>query len=111
MTTGGKNVAPAPLEDRLRSHPLVGQCLVTGDNRPYITALITLEPDGLAHWCQMNKKQNLPLERLVHDETLLADLQRAVDDANELVSRAESIRRFAVLPVDFTEETGHLTPS
>lgn len=59
----------------------------------------------------MNKKQNLPPARLVHDETLLADLQRAVDDANELVSRAESIRRFAVLPVDFTEETGHLTPS
>lgn len=59
----------------------------------------------------MNKKQNLPLERLIHDERLLADLQRAVDDANELVSRAESIRRFAVLPLDFTEETGHLTPS
>ncbi|WP_107421170.1 AMP-dependent synthetase/ligase, partial [Streptomyces angustmyceticus] len=111
VTTGGKNVAPAPLEDRLRSHPLVGQCLVVGDNRPYVTALITLEPDGLAHWCQMHKKQNLPLERLVHDERLLADLQRAVDDANELVSRAESIRRFAVLPVDFTAETGHLTPS
>lgn len=111
MTTGGKNVAPAPLEDRLRSHPLVGQCLVIGDNRPYITALITLEPDGLAHWRQMNKKQDLPAERLVRDERLLADIQRAVDDANELVSRAESIRRFAVLPVDFTEETGHLTPS
>ena len=111
VTTGGKNVAPAPLEDRLRSHPLVGQCLVIGDNRPYITALITLEPDGLAHWRQMNKKQDLPPERLVRDERLLADIQRAVDDANELVSRAESIRRFAVLPVDFTEETGHLTPS
>ncbi|MFF3546483.1 AMP-dependent synthetase/ligase [Streptomyces platensis] len=111
VTTGGKNVAPAPLEDRLRSHPLVGQCVVIGDNRPYITALITLEPDGLAHWRQMNKKPDLPPERLVRDERLLADLQRAVDDANELVSRAESIRRFAVLPVDFTEETGHLTPS
>ncbi|WJY42882.1 AMP-dependent synthetase/ligase [Streptomyces sp. P9-2B-2] len=111
VTTGGKNVAPAPLEDRLRSHPLVGQCLVIGDNRPYITALITLEPDGLAHWRQMNKKQDLPPERLVRDERLLADIQRAVDDANELVSRAESIRRFAVLPVDFTEESGHLTPS
>ncbi|MGY5130141.1 AMP-dependent synthetase/ligase [Streptomyces nigrescens] len=111
VTTGGKNVAPAPLEDRLRSHPLVGQCMVIGDNRPYITALITLEPDGLAHWRQMNKKQDLPSEQLVRDEHLLADLQRAVDDANELVSRAESIRRFAVLPVDFTEETGHLTPS
>ncbi|MFE6738812.1 AMP-dependent synthetase/ligase [Streptomyces tubercidicus] len=111
VTTGGKNVAPAPLEDRLRSHPLVGQCMVIGDNRPYITALITLEPDGLAHWRQMNKKQDLPPGQLVRDERLLADIQRAVDDANELVSRAESIRRFAVLPVDFSEETGHLTPS
>ena len=111
VTTGGKNVAPAPLEDRLRSHPLVGQCMVIGDNRPYITALITLEPDGLAHWRQMNKKQDLLPRQLVRDELLLADLQRAVDDANELVSRAESIRRFAVLPADFSEETGHLTPS
>ncbi|MGW7573481.1 AMP-dependent synthetase/ligase [Streptomyces sp. NPDC054765] len=111
VTTGGKNVAPVPLEDRLRSHPLVGQCLVIGDNRPYITALITLEPDGLAHWCQMHKKQDILPRQLVHDEHLLADIQRAVDDANELVSRAESIRRFAVLPVDFSEETGYLTPS
>ncbi|MFH8633290.1 AMP-dependent synthetase/ligase [Streptomyces lydicus] len=111
VTTGGKNVAPAPLEDRLRSHALIGQCMVVGDNRPYITALLTLEPDGLAHWRQMHKKQHLPLAELVHDESLLADLQRAVDDANALVSRAESIRRFAVLPEDFTEQTGHLTPS
>ncbi|TXC94236.1 long-chain fatty acid--CoA ligase [Streptomyces sp. ISID311] len=111
VTTGGKNVAPAPLEDRLRSHPLVGQCMVVGDNRPYITALLTLDPDGLAHWCQMHKKQSVPSEQLLRDKGLLADLQRAVDDANALVSRAESIRRFAVLPVDFTPESGHLTPS
>lgn len=111
MTTGGKNVAPAPLEDRLRSHALIDQCMVIGDNRPYITALITLEPDGLSHWRQMHKKQDLPLTELVRDERLLADLQRAVDDANALVSRPESIRRFAVLPVDFTPENGHLTPS
>ncbi|MEV0368638.1 AMP-dependent synthetase/ligase [Streptomyces sp. NPDC050636] len=111
VTTGGKNVAPAPLEDRLRAHPLVGQCMVIGDNRSYITALITLERDGLAHWCQMNKKRDVPITELVHDESLLADLQHAVDDANKLVSRPESIRRFSVLPVDFTEQTGHLTPS
>ncbi|MEU9111949.1 AMP-dependent synthetase/ligase [Streptomyces sp. NPDC048483] len=111
VTTGGKNVAPAPLEDRLRSHALVGQCMVLGDNRPYITALITLDPDGLSHWRQMTKKQNVPLPELVHDDRLLADLQHAVDDANSLVSRPESIRRFAVLPVEFTEHTGHLTPS
>ncbi|MFD9410819.1 AMP-dependent synthetase/ligase [Streptomyces sp. NPDC059989] len=111
ITTGGKNVAPAPLEDWLRAHPLVGQCMVVGDNRPYITALITLEPDGLLHWRQMHKKTGVPVWELVRDEVLRADLQRAVDDANRLVSRAESIRRFVVLPGDFTEAKGHLTPS
>lgn len=85
--------------------------MVVGDNRPYVTALITLEPDGLAHWRQMHKKQGVPIRELLTDEALLADLQRAVDEANALVSRAESIRRFAVLPGDFTEERGHLTPS
>nr|WP_242438710.1 AMP-dependent synthetase/ligase [Streptomyces sp. CB00455] len=111
ITSGGKNVAPAPLEDWLRAHPLVGQCMVIGDNRPYITALITLEPDGLLHWRQMHKKQGVPISTLVHDEELRADLQRAVDEANRLVSRAESIRSFVVLPGDFTEARGHLTPS
>ncbi|MFI8102188.1 AMP-dependent synthetase/ligase [Streptomyces sp. NPDC086023] len=111
ITSGGKNVAPAPLEDFLRAHPLVGQCMVVGDNRPYITALITLEPDGLQHWRQMRKKQHVRLAELVHDEELRADLQRAVDEANLLVSQAESIRRFTVLPVDFTEQNGCLTPS
>ncbi|MCX5607395.1 MULTISPECIES: long-chain fatty acid--CoA ligase [unclassified Streptomyces] len=111
ITTGGKNVAPAPLEDWLRAHPLVGQCMVVGDNRPYITALITLEPDGLLHWRQMHKKQTVPIYELVRDEELRADLQRAVDDANRLVSRAESIRRFTILQGDFTEARGHLTPS
>ncbi|GGX03072.1 AMP-dependent synthetase/ligase [Streptomyces chryseus] len=111
ITSGGKNVAPAPLEDWLRAHPLVGQCLVVGDNRPYITALLTLEPDGLGHWRQMTKKQDVPLRDLVDDEDLRAALQRAVDEANRLVSRAESIRAFKVLPVEFTEENGYLTPS
>ncbi|MEU3916398.1 AMP-dependent synthetase/ligase [Streptomyces sp. NPDC029721] len=111
ITSGGKNVAPAPLEDWLRAHPLVGQCMVIGDNRPYIAALITLEPDGLAHWRQMHKKQGVPVRELVTDTELLEELQRAVDEANQLVSRAESIRRFAVLPGEFTEERGHLTPS
>ncbi|MFB7468095.1 AMP-dependent synthetase/ligase [Streptomyces sp. NPDC056224] len=111
ITSGGKNVAPAPLEDWLRAHPLVGQCMVVGDNRPYVTALITLEPDGLLHWRQMHKKQGVPIYELVRDEELLADIQRAVDEANQLVSRAESIRRFAVLQGGFTEARGHLTPS
>ncbi|MGW1709927.1 AMP-dependent synthetase/ligase [Streptomyces sp. NPDC002206] len=111
MTTGGKNVAPAPLEDWLRAHPLVSQCMVVGDNRPFITTLITLEPDGLLHWRQMRKKQDVPIRDLVADEELRGALQRAVDEANRLVSRPESIRKFVVLPVDFTEEGGHLTPS
>ncbi|MFF4368655.1 AMP-dependent synthetase/ligase [Streptomyces sp. NPDC001594] len=111
ITSGGKNVAPAPLEDWLRAHPLVGQCMVIGDNRPYVAALITLEPEGLAHWRQMHKKQDVPVRELVTDPELREELQRAVDEANRLVSRAESIRRFAVLPGEFTEERGHLTPS
>lgn len=111
ITSGGKNVTPAPLEDWLRAHPLVSQCMVVGDNRSFITALITLEPDGLSHWRQMKKKQDVPMRELVHDEDLRAALQRAVDEANRLVSRAESIRKFTVLPVDFTEDGGHLTPS
>ncbi|MFF1490553.1 AMP-dependent synthetase/ligase [Streptomyces sp. NPDC058304] len=111
ITSGGKNVAPAPLEDWLRAHPLVGQCMVIGDNRPYVVALITLEPEGLAHWRQMRKKTAMPMRELVRDEELRAELQRAVDEANQLVSRPESIRRFAVLPGEFTEARGHLTPS
>ncbi|HEY9328400.1 MAG TPA: AMP-dependent synthetase/ligase [Streptomyces sp.] len=111
ITSGGKNVTPAPLEDWLRAHPLVSQCMVVGDNRSFITALITLEPDGLSHWRQMKKKTGVPMRELVHDEELRAALQRAVDEANRLVSRAESIRKFTVLPVDFTEDGGHLTPS
>ncbi|MGW2680283.1 AMP-dependent synthetase/ligase [Streptomyces sp. NPDC001436] len=111
ITSGGKNVAPAPLEDWLRAHPLVGQCMVIGDNRPYVAALITLEPEGLAHWRQMHRKQEVPAGELVRDPELLEELQRAVDEANKLVSRAESIRRFSVLPGEFTEERGHLTPS
>ncbi|MFI5758287.1 AMP-dependent synthetase/ligase [Streptomyces sp. NPDC051569] len=111
ITSGGKNVMPTPLEDWLRAHPLVSQCMVVGDNRSYVTALITLEPDGLAHWREMKRKQAVPLADLVEDEDLLSTLQRAVNEANRLVSRAESIRRFRVLTADFTEEGGHLTPS
>ncbi|MCC3771619.1 long-chain fatty acid--CoA ligase [Streptomyces sp. UNOC14_S4] len=111
VTSGGKNVAPAPLEDRLRAHPLIDQCVVVGDNRPYVAALVTLEPDGLAHWARMHGKSELPRAELAQDEELRAELQLAVNEANSYVSRAESIRRFAVLPVDFTEQSGHITPS
>ncbi|MFD3727833.1 AMP-dependent synthetase/ligase [Streptomyces sp. NPDC058671] len=111
ITSAGKNVAPAPLEDRLRAHPLIAQCVVLGDDRPYITALVTLDHEGLTHWRRMRRKDHLALWELTRDEELLAVVQRAVDDANRLVSRAESIRAFRVLTAEFTESSGHLTPS
>ncbi|MEU0942647.1 AMP-dependent synthetase/ligase [Streptomyces canus] len=111
ITAGGKNVAPAPLENWLRSHPLISQCMVLGDRRPYISALISLDMGGVNHWRQMNGKHPVPAELLVDDEELRQILQRAVDEANKMVSRPESIRRFTVLPTDFTEAAGHLTPS
>ncbi|WP_033308738.1 AMP-dependent synthetase/ligase [Streptomyces iakyrus] len=112
VTTGGKNVSPAVLEDRLRSRTPVGQCLVVGDNRPYVAALITLDPEALAHWLAVRKlPADTPLSELVHDERLRADVQKAVDHANEAVSRAESIRAFTLVEGDFTEENGLLTPS
>lgn len=98
ITAGGKSVAPAPLEDWLRSHPLIAQCIVLGDRRPYVTALITLDEDGITHWRQMIGKHPVPSELLTDDPELNGILQRAIDEANKLVSRPESIRRFAVLP-------------
>ncbi|WP_030691735.1 long-chain fatty acid--CoA ligase [Streptomyces globisporus] len=111
VTSAGKNVAPAPLEDWLRAHPLVAQCMVLGDDRPYVTALITLDHEGLTHWRRMRRKDHLALWELARDPELLAALQRGVDDANRLVSRAESIRAFRVLNTEFSEASGHLTPS
>ncbi|MEU2422921.1 AMP-binding protein [Streptomyces sp. NPDC007851] len=111
ITAGGKSVAPAPLENWLRSHPLISQVMLVGDGLPYVSALITLDRDGLTHWRQMNGKHPVPPELLLDDTELRTILQRAVDEANKLVSRPESIRRFTMLPVDFTEEAGHLTPS
>lgn len=111
ITAGGKNVAPAPLENWLRSHPLISQCMLLGDRRPFVAALLTLDPDGITHWRRMNGKHAVPAELLLDDPELHAVLQRAVDEANRLVSRPESIRRFRVLPGDFTEAAGHLTPS
>ncbi|WP_320773636.1 AMP-dependent synthetase/ligase [Streptomyces sp. CRN 30] len=112
VTSGGKNVSPAVLEDRLRSRPPVGQCLVVGDNRSYVAALITLDPDAVAHWLAVRKlPADTPHAELIRDERLLADVQRAVDHANEAVSRAESIRAFRLIDGEFTEENGLLTPS
>ncbi|MFV0135912.1 AMP-dependent synthetase/ligase [Streptomyces sp. HMX87] len=112
VTSGGKNVSPAVLEDRLRSRPPVGQCLVVGDNRPYVGALIALDPDAVAHWLAVRKlPADTPLSELVRDPRLRAEVQRAVDYANAAVSRAESIRAFRLIDGEFTEENGLLTPS
>jgi long-chain acyl-CoA synthetase len=112
VTAGGKNVAPAVLEDRLRAHPLVSQCMVVGDNRPYVACLITLDEESLSVWkARHSRPPEATAADLKEDPALLADLQTAVDQANKAVSRAESIRRFRVLPSDFTEQTGYLTPS
>ena len=110
VTAGGKNVAPAPLEDRVRAHHLVSQCMVVGDGKPFISALVTLDAEAVETWAGHLGKPTDPAA-LVDDVDLLAEVQKAIDDANTLVSQAESIRKFRVLPIDWTEESGHLTPS
>ena len=109
VTAGGKNVAPAVLEDRLRSHPLISQCMVVGDNKPFIAALITIDPDAIKPWAVANKKEGASIADLAKDPTLQAVIQTAVDETNKAVSRAESIRKFTILPVDFTIPGGQLT--
>ena len=109
VTSGGKNVAPAVLEDRLRAHPLISQCMVVGDNKPFIAALVTLDQDALKSWMVANKKDGATVADLTNDPTLHAVIQTAVDEANKAVSRAESIRKFTILPTDFSIAGGQLT--
>ena len=110
VTAGGKNVAPGPLEDRIRAHPLVSQCMVVGDGRPYIAAMVTIDPDGFGPWARAHGKGE-ELAKLVDDPDLRSEIQALVDGANKAVSQAESIRKFTILPNDWTEENGQLTPS
>lgn len=112
VTSGGKNVSPTVLEDRLRSRPPVGQCLVVGDNRPFVAAVVTLDPETVAHWLSVRgMPADTPMSEVVRDPRIRADVQKAVDYANEAVSRAESIRKFVVVEGEFTEDNGLLTPS
>ena len=112
VTAGGKNVAPAVLEDRVRANPLVSQCMVVGDNRPYIACLITLDEEAVDVWLERHPRPGgTTMADLADDPEIVAEIQVAVDEANHAVSRAESIRRFKILPVDFTEQGGYLTPS
>lgn len=111
VTAGGKNVAPAVLEDRFRGHPLVSQCVVVGDQRPFIGALVTLDAEMLPGWLKTRGLPAMgPAEAAHHPEVLQA-LDRAAERANRAVSRPESIRKVHVLTTDFTEENGYLTPS
>ncbi|MER5839043.1 AMP-binding protein [Streptomyces prasinus] len=112
VTAGGKNVAPAVIEDRIRAHALVAECMVVGDGRPFVGALVTLDEEFLGRWAaEHGKPEGSTATSLSEDPELLATIQTAVDDGNAAVSKAESVRKFRVLPSQFTEESGHLTPS
>ncbi|GGO87266.1 long-chain-fatty-acid--CoA ligase [Nocardioides phosphati] len=110
VTAGGKNVSPTVLEDRLRSHPIVSQCMVVGDGEPFIGALVTIDADTFGQWAEARGRKGR-LADLVDDPDLVAEVQRAVDDTNSAVSQAEAIRKFTILPADWSEEGGQLTPS
>ena len=110
VTAGGKNVAPAALEDPIRANPIIGQVIVVGDQKPFISALITLDDEMLPAWLKNNGLDGVTFEQARSHPTVLAEVQRAVDAANTTVSRAESIRKFVVLDAELTEATGHLTP-
>jgi long-chain acyl-CoA synthetase len=111
VTAGGKNVAPGPLEEKIREHQLVGQAVVIGDGRPFVSALINLDAEALRNWCAARKMPVMDPAEAAADETVRASIQGAIDAANLLVSKAESIRSFVILDADFTVESGHLTPS
>ena len=112
VTAGGKNVAPAVLEDRLRAHPLISQAMAVGDAQPFIAALITIDPEAFVGWKERNGKgAGAEVADLTDDPDLRAEIELAVKEANQAVSKAEAIRTFRILPVDFTEDTGELTPT
>lgn len=110
VTAGGKNVAPAVLEDRLRAHPIISQCIVVGDAKPYIGALITLDTEALPGILKSNNIEEAPLEQLVVDPSIRAIVQQAVNSANEAVSNSEAIKKFEILATDWTVDNGYLTP-
>jgi len=111
ITAGGKNVVPGLLEDQLRAHPLISQACVVGDQQPFVAALLTLDAEMVPEWSKNAGLGAFGVAEARTNDVVLAELQKAVDRANETVSKAESIRKFAVLPEDFTEEAGQLTPS
>lgn len=113
VTAGGKNVAPGPMEDRMRAHPLVSQAVVIGDGRPFVSVLVTLDEEALAKWkIEHSVPEHTSIRELAASSAVLrAEIQDAVNSANELVSHAEAIKKFHILDSDFTEESGELTPT
>ncbi|MFF2407570.1 AMP-dependent synthetase/ligase [Streptomyces sp. NPDC058092] len=111
VTSGGKSVSPTGLEERVRAHPLVAQCIVVGNDRPYVAALVTVDQESVDHWLAMQGRAPLRPEELVRDPDLEMEVRRAVVAANTAVSQAESIRTFRILAHPFSEEHGLLTPS
>lgn len=112
VTAGGKNVSPAALEDPLRASPIISQAVVIGDQRPFVSALISLDPEMLPTWLSNNgEKSDLTLAQAAKNPTILAELQRSIDEVNKTVSNAEAIKKFAVIESELSEESGHLTPS
>ncbi len=112
VTAGGKNVAPAVLEDRLRALALISQCMVVGDQKPFIAALVTIDEEGFPAWkAEHGKPEGATVADLADDPDLRGEIQSAIDDANKAVSKAEAIKAFTILGDDWTVESGHLTPS
>ncbi len=111
VTAGGKNVAPAALEDPIRSHTIIGEVVVVGDQKPFIAAMVTLDPEMLPAWLKnQGEDTSMTLEEAARNPKVLAEVQNAIDEGNKFVSRAESIRKFVILPTTFQEANGHLTP-
>ena len=112
VTAAGKNVAPAVLEDRIRANWLVSQCLVVGDARPFIAALVTIDVEAFPAWLkQAGKQPDATIADMANDPDLIAAIQSAVDEGNKAVSHAEAIKKFAIMTTDWTEEDGQMTPS
>ncbi|MEO9327570.1 AMP-dependent synthetase/ligase [Gordonia aurantiaca] len=112
VTAGGKNVSPAGLEDVIRAHALISQAMVVGDAKPFVAALITIDPEAFPAWKERNgKPADATVADLIDDEDLFAEVKAAVDEANKTVSSAEAIKKFRILPSDFSEETGEMTPT
>jgi long-chain acyl-CoA synthetase len=112
VTAGGKNVAPAGLEDPLRAHPIVGQVVVVGDKKPFVSALVSLDSEMLPVWLKNHGgNEKMTVAEAANDPKVLAEIQTAVDQVNKSFSTAESIRKFVIIEAELTEASGHLTPS